>query len=47
MKTENDISHPFKFAESCMFHYLENLARIEALRDDLKMVGNYSVAGNV
>ena len=38
MKKIEDISQPFKFAESCMFQYLENLARIEALRDDLKMV---------
>ena len=37
-KTEHDISKPFKFAESCMFQYLRNTARIESLRDDLKMV---------
>jgi hypothetical protein len=33
----NSISNPFKTAESCMFGYLENLARLDALRDDLRL----------
>ena len=34
----SDINRPFKFAESCMFRYLGNLARIKALQEDLKIV---------
>jgi hypothetical protein len=34
MKNDYD----FKSAESCMYHHLENLARIEALRDELRIV---------
>ena len=37
-KIESDFSR----AESCMYRYLENLARIEALRDDLKIVDSMS-----
>jgi hypothetical protein len=41
MKSGNSSKKPesdFSRAESCMYHYLENLARIKALRDDLKIV---------
>ena len=34
---------PFKFAESCMYNYLENVARIEALRDELKILDKRTV----
>ena len=37
-----DISCPFKFAESCMFRYLENLAKIEELRNDLRFADTQS-----
>ena len=37
MNKIEDVSQSFQFAERCMFHYLENLALIAALREDLRM----------
>jgi hypothetical protein len=39
-------TYPFQFAESCMYNYLENVARVEALRDDLKVVDSSTVVQN-
>lgn len=39
-----DKTYPFQFAESCMFNYLENAARVEALRDELRAVDRLSSA---
>ena len=30
--------NPFRFAERCLYDYLENVARLEALRTDLKVL---------
>jgi len=30
--------YPFRFAERCLYDYLENVARLEALRTDLKVL---------
>jgi hypothetical protein len=33
-----ETNHRFQLAESCMYNYLENVARVAALRDELKLV---------
>ena len=30
--------YPFRFAERCLYEYLENVARLEVLRTDLKVL---------
>ena len=34
--------YPYRNAESCLYDYLENLSRIDALRVDLRMLGGTS-----
>ena len=38
-----DKSYPFQFAEGCMYNYLENVAKVEALRDELRALDRVTV----
>lgn len=42
--TERD--YPFRFAERCLYDYLENVARLEALRAELRALDSLSSAGS-
>ena len=43
-KTEKD--YPFRFAERCLYDYLENVARLEVLRVELKALDAMSSTGS-